>query len=333
MLAAFRALLSRILLVLLGVWLSLLVIEVVLRVGALFIAPSVVEASPWLGKWRMLCLGDSNTYGLYVDKSQAYPQVFERLWNANPGTDSVEVLNLGFPSTNSSQLAKNIRRMLWTFRPDVVTVMIGANDRWTVPETAAASPNRLDRLAAALWKVSRAYRFLYMVRQAFQNRRLDVSADPSSGIEQGHGTARYGKDAFELGWTKMPPGGMRGLQPAVELERNLRNLAAQAAEFGARLVLLTYPADSGFYGWANDVTRNTAKAAAIPLIDVAAALKPACPVVPGSGLLAGPNGQCAELFPDQHPTVLGHEEVAQILTQRLLPALELARRDAAKFIH
>jgi lysophospholipase L1-like esterase len=319
-----RSIVNRLLLVLFGLCLALLVIEAALRVGATLVDRVPIASSSWLAKWRLLSLGDSNTYGIYVDKSQAYPKVFEDMWNqtvrAKPG--SVEVLNLGFPSTNSSQLVKNFHRMLWTFRPDLVTVMVGANDRWTVPESAAESPNRLDQLAAALWKHSRAYRFLYMLRQAFDNRRLDVTPDPSSDIEHGRGTARYGEEAFELGWTKMPPGGIRGLEPAIELRKNLQTLAAQAAELGAKVVLLTYPAESGFYGWANAVMRETAKGTGIPLIDVAAVFKPACPLQADAGTLAGPSAQCAELFPDQHPTVLGHQAVARTLLQQLPPLLE-----------
>jgi len=327
MLAWLRVILSRILLVLLGLCLALVVMEGVLRIGAGFVGRGLAEHTSWLGKWRMLCLGDSNTYGLYVDKSQAYPQVFEALWNANPAAavGPVQVLNLGFPSTNSSKLAKDFRHMLWMFRPDIVTVMIGVNDRWTVPETAAASPNRLDRLAAALWRGSRVYRFLYMVRQAFQSRRLEVSYEPSSGIEHGHGTAHYGEDEFELGWNKIPRGGVPGYQPAVELRQDLQTLAAQAAEFGTRLVLMTYAADSGFYAWANDVIRAAAKATGTPLIDVAAAFAPACPLPAGANRLDGPVAECPELFPDQHPTVLGHQRVAQILAQQVLPALQQSR--------
>jgi lysophospholipase L1-like esterase len=324
---AAKAIFSRILLVLFGLGLSLVVMEGVLRVGARFVGGESAVHSAWLGKWRLLAVGDSNTYGLYVDKSQAYPQVFESLWNAMPGTalGPVDVLNLGFPSTNSSKLAKDFRRMLWMFRPDVVTVMIGVNDRWTLPETAAQSPNRLDRLAAWLWKRARAYRFLYMVRQAFRSRHLEVAYDPSNTVDHGRGTARYGQDELELGWREIPRGGVPGLQPGVELQKDLQSVAAQAAEFGARLVFLTYAGDSGFYAWANDGIRAAAKATATPLIDVAAALKPACPLPAGTDRLDAPAPTCPELFPDQHPTVLGHKRIAQILTQQLLPALQEAR--------
>jgi lysophospholipase L1-like esterase len=321
-----RKVLSRLGLVLLGVCLSLLFLEAALRIGALFVGRGVLEQSQLVGKWRILALGDSNTYGLYVDKSQAYPKVFEALWNANPDNMSrqVEVFNMGFPGMNSSKLVKDFRRMLWTFRPDVVTVMVGANDLWTMPETAKESPNRVDYLAAALWRASRVYRFLYMMRRAVQIRQLDVTRAPSIGIEA-HGTARYGEEEFDFSATKKPERDVPGWQPAEELTRNLETLSAQATEFGAKLVFLTYAADSNFYSFANSVMRDTAKATGTPLIDVAAVFKPACPVPAGSNFLTGPGAQCPELFPDQHPTVIGHEKVAQTLARQLASALDQSR--------
>ncbi len=324
-----RTVLNRLLLVLLGLCTSLLVIEGVLQVGSLFVGRKLLEQPVWVGKWRMLCLGDSNTYGVYVDKSQAYPKVFEATWNQHPENQQVEVLNLGFPGTNSSKLVKDFRRMLWTFRPDVVTIMIGVNDLWTVPETAAESPNRMDRLAAALWRVSRAYRFLYMLRRAVQIRELEVTSEPSLGFQHGHGTGRYGKDEFELGWTQMPKGGIPDWRPAVELEKNLETLARQAPAFGIKLIFLTYASDSktrgGAYAWANRVVRSAATATGTSLIDVAAMLKPACPDPTDTTAATAPASLCPELLPDQHPSVLGHEKVGEILAQQLPPALAPAR--------
>ena len=317
-----RAVLTRAILVLLGLSLSLLVLEVALRIGAVFAGRGTAEQSVLPGKWRMLTLGDSNTYGIYVDKAQAYPKVFETLWNANPDHQQVEVFNMGFPGTNSSKLVKDFQRMLWSFRPDVVTVMVGANDLWTMPETTVASLHPSERVAAALWRVSRAYRFLYMMRRAWQIRQLDVTSEPWSGIQGGHGTARYGKEEFDLGWIKVPEGGVPGWHPAAELKKNLETLAAQAAAFGAQHVFITYAADSGFYAFANTVMRETATATGTPLIDVAAAFKSACPPPADSDSLTSAGARCPELFPDQHPTVMGHTQVAHTLAQELPSALQ-----------
>jgi len=303
-----KTILSRLCLVLFGLCAALVVVEVALQIAAAFMGAAPRDPLPWLAsdKWRILSLGDSNTYGLYVEKSQAYPQVFETLWNAQPSRKPVEVLNLGFPGTNSSKVVKDFQRMLWTFRPDMVTIMLGGNDFWTLPETAAESPNVIDRLAAALWKRSRAYRLLFMIKRAIQNPSLKVTAVPSESIERGHGTASYGHEAFDLGWVHLPETGTPNWHPDVDLERNLVTLATAARNFGATVVFLTYPADTGLYRLANTIIRRAGSTAGVAVIDLAEAFKGSCP-----------GGQCAELFPDQHPSVAGHRKAAQIMIQHL----------------
>jgi lysophospholipase L1-like esterase len=248
---------------------------------------------------------------LYVDKSQAYPKVLETLWNAESKHQQIEVMNLGFPGTNSSKLVKDFRRLFWAFRPDLVTVMIGGNDFWTMPEGAADSPDWIDRFSAALWKVSRVYRLLYMVRRAVDITQLEITLEPSSTPQRAHATARYGQDEFDLGWTSVPNEGVPGWNPVGGLKRNLESLVAQANELGTQLVFVTYASDSGVYAWANGIIRDVARTTGSRLIDVTPSFKPLCP-----------DGKCSELFPDQHPTVNGHERLAQMLRQQLLPQLE-----------
>ncbi|MFI5394425.1 MAG: SGNH/GDSL hydrolase family protein [Candidatus Binatia bacterium] len=304
---------NRVALVVFGIGAALLVVEAALQLGAMFVGGTFRDRSWATEKRRVLCLGDSNTYGVYVDRLQAYPKVFEALWNAEPGKAPIEVLNLGYPGTNSSKLVKDMRRMLWAFRPDMVVVMIGVNDFWTVPETAADSPNVLDRVAAALWRVSRAYRLLYIARKAVETPTLEVS--PDSWDRSEHGTARYGSYRFELGWRPVREGGGYPRSQLVRnLESNLMMLAKQARDFGAQIIFLTYPADSSMYGIANFVIRDAARKASVPLVDLAAGFKAVC----------GDN-TCPELLPDQHPSASGHERAARILVQQLMPSPGMPR--------
>ena len=175
-----RAITSRIALVLFGVCVSLITCEVALRIGSLFVGRDLVQASARTGKWRVLSLGDSNTYGVYLDGTQAYPQVFERQWNAQheDASGAVEVFNLGYPGMNSSRVLKDFERLIRAFQPDVVTVMVGANDVWTVPETAAESASLMERLVSLCWKRSKVCQLLYMMRRSMENRQLEITAPP-----------------------------------------------------------------------------------------------------------------------------------------------------------
>src|SRR5690242_10576956 len=87
--------------VVLGMALGLLAAELCLQTVAAARAalgrrlPSLVAGS---GK-TILCVGDADTYGFEVAPEQSYPSQLER----NLG-GAAQVLNLGFPGVNSSQL-------------------------------------------------------------------------------------------------------------------------------------------------------------------------------------------------------------------------------------
>src|SRR5262245_27510441 len=53
------------------------------------------------GRARILSLGDSNTFGLWVGKIRAYPHLLEGRWNARSDRPPVEVINAGYPGNTS----------------------------------------------------------------------------------------------------------------------------------------------------------------------------------------------------------------------------------------
>src|SRR6185295_14844726 len=104
---------------------------------------------------------------LYLEhpETEAYPKVFERLWNQANDLPPIEVMNLGFPGTNSSAARNIFRQALAQVHPDAVTVMVGGNDWWTVSRQLQTLDWR-GELAVWLWTHSRVYRLLYMVRRS-----------------------------------------------------------------------------------------------------------------------------------------------------------------------
>jgi lysophospholipase L1-like esterase len=295
--------------------LGIAALELALQAGALAVRLAQREQpASWLtGRHRVLALGDSNTYGLYVQPEQAYPKVFESLWNADSARRPIEVLNLGFPGTNSSWIRRDLPRMLRVFRPDVVTVMVGANDYWTAPVEAEESEGASARLERSLWKYSRLYRLLYMARRSLGTPTLRVTTNSAQGLARGSGTAEYGQSRFELGWTigSAARESVRSpVQLSQRLEANLSEIAEQVRESGGTLVLLTYPSDSLLYGDANAVIREVAAKTATPLVDLRARF----------GLLCA-DPACSEyFFRDQHPTAAGHAFAARTLAEELAEA-------------
>ena len=113
----------RLLLIPFGLLLGLVVLELGLQAAA-FLVVGADRRLPdsWLtGNRRVVCLGDSNTYGIYLrTRAEAYPQQLETLWNARAGAPRIEVLNLGYPGTNTSRLRRDFPRC-WRFRARLAT--------------------------------------------------------------------------------------------------------------------------------------------------------------------------------------------------------------------
>jgi len=79
-------------------------------------------------QYRIVCLGDSNTYGEDLAFAQAYPAVLAQLIAHNhPALDAV-VINSGMRGHTAVQgLARLERDVLW-YRPQAVVVAFGLND-------------------------------------------------------------------------------------------------------------------------------------------------------------------------------------------------------------
>ncbi len=301
--------LSRLGLIPLGVLFALLALEAALQVGALYVrATGRALPTAWLtGNARVLCLGDSNTYGIYLtSRSQAYPQQLEALWNQTPGAPRIEVLNLGYPGTNSSRLRRDLPRMLETLAPNLVIIMVGANDYWTAPVELAPPPDLGTRVLQIVKRYSRVYQLAYMVRRAQSSARLEVVFQPQ--LDGGsRGKARYGDVEFEMGFEKGPI----QTHHIEHLRENLLALVAQVRNFGAEPVLMTYPSRMWNYGDANEAIVQVAGETQARLVDAAAAFTPACPSEPCPALL----------FPDHHPTARGYQLMAETLVRELRDAL------------
>lgn len=298
-------LLRRCALVVLGILFALVLGEALLQAGAWVVRLRGQPPPTWSGgSRRIICVGDSNTYGLYLPRTQAYPAALQRRWNARPELAAAEILNLGVPGTNSSKLRGNLGHLLDALAPDVVLIMIGANDAWTMP----APINEATTGAQWLWSHSRVYRLLYMVDRALHDRRLGVSVEyvPGGRPKPAKGVVRIGEEEIDLGLTRgaAPPDNW----PRI-LEQNLVAMVEQVRGAAAQPVLVTYPSEYDVYAPANQAIRAAAAASHTPLVDAAAALRAACP-----------SGACPDLFlRDYHATARGNELVADAVVRTLAP--------------
>jgi hypothetical protein len=170
---------SRIGLVAFGLLASVLLLECGLQVGAAALgATSRGFPTSWgTGKTRVLCIGDSNTYGLWIERDASYPSQLERGWNERFRESPIDVMSLGFPGTNSSRVVRDFRRLVDTRAPGRVILMIGVNDFWTRPfEIGADVQDPGER--NVIQRHSLLYKLFHLARRSFDARTLEVEMDP-----------------------------------------------------------------------------------------------------------------------------------------------------------
>ncbi len=286
-------------------------LELMLQVGSTLVdAPLEAGSASWKTEARrVLALGDSNTYGVWLSarEKDAYPPQLETIWNSGR-PEPIEVLNLGYPGTNSSRMLGLYAEFNEVFAPDIVLVMVGVNDFWTQP-LAFRDEEVKSGFVAFVKRHSRLYRGLYILLRRSGADAVEVVDAPDSTFMRGKGAIRVGGREFELGWTTEigDPDTVEA-----ELRNNLRQLVVLSREYSARLVLMTYPGHFRYYSLANPAIREVANENEIPLIDLAREFTVLCP-----------NLSCPEwLFEDQHPNVAGYRLVAETIASRLRVLLD-----------
>jgi len=103
------------------------------------------EASRDGGRYRILVLGDSCTFGLGVGNDETYPARLERLLNDRvPGERRFEVFNAGVPGYAAWQGARYLAARGMKLEPNLVIACFGNND--IVPDEDPTSTNPLPDL-------------------------------------------------------------------------------------------------------------------------------------------------------------------------------------------
>jgi hypothetical protein len=124
----------------------------------------------------VLCIGDSFTYGMGAsDPDFCYPSQLEERLQDRFGRHW-RVVNRGWPGNDSHELRKSVARDLAEVQPDVVCLLVGANDVWRQRERCFTS-KQSDSFA---WRLRTAdlVRLLFRGQQLFRDD--DVGEDPSS---------------------------------------------------------------------------------------------------------------------------------------------------------
>ena len=115
-----------------GLLITVLFLEGGLRLGALLVErrSGALNDSGHENrdKFRIVCLGDSFTYGLGAPRTKSYPDFLAKYLRKK--TDSFEVINCGHPGLNTAMLSLRLEDIIKAYRPDMLIIMTGANDSW-----------------------------------------------------------------------------------------------------------------------------------------------------------------------------------------------------------
>lgn len=77
---------------------------------------------------RVVFLGDSFTFGLYVPQDNAFPQLLEKRWQEKMGQEEVAVLNAGVVSYSPFLEKLMFEKELAAWKPDIVLQVLDATD-------------------------------------------------------------------------------------------------------------------------------------------------------------------------------------------------------------
>ncbi len=95
------------------------------------------------GVFRIVCLGNSCTFGWRIEEEQVFPRQLERmLANSLPGT-TYEVINAGVTGYSSLQGLRFLKKEVLNWHPDLLVVSYGWNDHWAGAQDIADKDQRL----------------------------------------------------------------------------------------------------------------------------------------------------------------------------------------------
>ncbi|TXH50831.1 MAG: hypothetical protein E6Q87_02580, partial [Cellvibrionales bacterium] len=226
-----------------------LVCELLLQLGALLVhEQSRLVPEQWrqMNRTRILALGDSNTYGLYLQPEESWPAQLEQSWNSAHPQSPIEVLNLGFPATNSFRVLDNLPALMDKLSPDIVLIMVGFNDFWTPTETLRTATQSSETVVVWSWvkQRSRLYRLYAIWSRSFITQQdmtfgsprdiaqLDLSKRDTHLVKTKDGTE------FFLGTLPGDPSRHR-----YELVKNLQAMVEIVSSHEKKIYLMTYPSN------------------------------------------------------------------------------------------
>jgi len=235
----------------LAIVVSLLTLELCLQLAS-WIAPSERDAAASVDEdgTRILCVGDSHTFGAGVFPKDNYPSQLHAVLDARYPEKAFGVFNLGLPGINSAHVARRLEAQLLAIRPAIVLVWVGTNNMWNELEREeegtggghrALLRSKLYRLGTVLWHTRSG---------AFEKLGQDGQEDE--------------RQTAYLAWTS---GGQERAIGRIEetLATDMRRMVETSAALDVPIVFLTYPQERQQLPVSEVIERN-ALALGVPVV-------------------------------------------------------------------
>jgi tetratricopeptide (TPR) repeat protein len=167
--------LQKIGLVLSGLLLTLIILEIGLRLEGFIILSSQerrnLQAIKQKGTYRIMCLGESTTQG-------AYPAFLKQALNQRNIGVKFSVIDKGLGGVNTGFIVAHLEANLDTYKPDMVVAMIGINDGGShIPyEAATTSKGLLFLRSLRTYKLLRLL-WLHIITRAGEIRSAGLESD------------------------------------------------------------------------------------------------------------------------------------------------------------
>ena len=254
-----------------GILVMLALAEISLQIASTFSKDRSDSTGSQQGKFRVLALGDSHTYGAKVEQAESYPARLQTILDDRvPATFAVT--NKGIPGFGTAQVRSRLAGHVAAYEPHLVLLWVGINDVWNGTETFDTEISwreRLDGYASRLrlYKMLRVWRHDRHLESGFPDLALD-NHGPRPQIEVNSRLDRridWGDGVVEHVHIEVHD----RQADAVHGERVERNLDAVISSLAARGIcaaLIEYPLQITDFGTANQAMRRLAARHDIPII-------------------------------------------------------------------
>lgn len=227
----------------------ILLFEMVLQLAGLIVARAEKPAlKP--GANIIVCMGDSHTYGVFLERDEAYPAQLGKILGRVSG--SYQVINLGVPGQNSTQIKNALPEVINNYHPEILVVMVGVNNGWNI---AGQEKSRFRKILnrSKLYKLGR---ILYFHKLEKKKSYMVVRRRDSTKI-----VYHQERDYEPAGDAELRAIQMNYLQDMAEIAKLCRQNRVQ-------LVLMNYAGDKQTsYPAVNRHIRQVAEKLGLPMVD------------------------------------------------------------------